>query len=407
MEGATDGNVITVDMGGTSFDVSIVTRGKLLMHREGMIAGHPFGVPSVEVHSIGSGGGSIARVDVGGLLHVGPESAGAQPGPACYRRGGTKPTVTDANLAAGYLNEMFAAGRGMTLDRKLAEQAIGTVASELNLTVEETAGLIAHSCEQQMIGAIEAITIRRGIDPRDYVLVAGGAAIGAHIVSIAQGIGIKKVIIPRMAGVLSAFGILAGEIRFNFARSLFTSTDSFNVSAVKGVVDALRKEGLQFLDNIAVPRERQVLEFSCEARYGGQVWQLTLPFDPSDITTASGVRKLHSDFHRLHEKTYAAYSETDIIEFTEWNVQARGRTDDITLPEVSQTGMHVGPMGSRSIYIKESRKRIDVPAYGPLGLPIDEEVEGPLVIDELLTTIVVEPGVRISLSRLGNYIIHL
>ena len=174
MEGFEHGNIITVDMGGTSFDVSITTDGKLPMHREGTIAGHLFGVPSVEIHTIGAGGGSIARTDSGGFVHVGPESAGSRPGPACYNRGGAYATVTDANLISGYLNDSFSAGGGMALSRDLAESAIRQhVADPLGAALEESASLITFACEQGMVAAIDDITIKRGVDTRDYVLVAG------------------------------------------------------------------------------------------------------------------------------------------------------------------------------------------------------------------------------------------
>jgi N-methylhydantoinase A len=407
MEGFTEGNVLTVDMGGTSFDVSIVTNGKLLTHREGSIAGHLFGVPSVEIHSIGSGGGSIARVDAGGFLHVGPESAGSRPGPACYERNGTQPTVTDANLVLGILNDTFSSGSGMSLNRDLAAAALETIASPMGLSNDEAAALITHTCEQDMVGAMEALTIERGIDPRQYVLVAGGAAMGAHAVSIAKEIGIKKVIVPRMAGVLSAFGILAGELSFNFARSFFTSSDNFDAAGVETAIDQLTEEGRRFLDEMSVPEELQILEFSCETRYRRQVWQLTLPFDPSGLTAADGIRNLMTAFHKLHHFSYGSSSEGDVIEFTEWNVRARGQVDDVTLPEISGPEKRIGPSSIRSVYFKQLRKRIDVPVYGPLSLPIEEDIEGPLLIDEHLTTIVIEPGVQIRLSALGNYVIDV
>src|SRR5262249_16490785 len=174
LEGVEKGNVVVVDMGGTSFDVSIVTDWDIPMHREGVIAGHMFGVPSVDVKTIGAGGGSIARVDAGGFIHVGPESAGARPGPACYGRGGARADVTDANLVRGFLNPQGFAGGIMTLDSALAASAIGAdVAKPLGMSEAEAASLICVTVEQNMVSAIEDITLRRGIDPRGYIMVAG------------------------------------------------------------------------------------------------------------------------------------------------------------------------------------------------------------------------------------------
>jgi N-methylhydantoinase A len=404
MEGFTSGNVLTVDMGGTSFDVSVVTNDKLPMHREGRIGDYTFNIPSVEIHAIGAGGGSLAKVDSGGFLHVGPESAGSMPGPACYQRGGTRPTVTDANLVAGILGENFAAGGGMKLSRKEAERAIlDEVAGPKKLDLDSAAALIVFACEQNMVSAIEDITIRRGIDPREYVLVAGGAAAGAHAVDIAREIGIRNVIIPKMAGVLSAYGILAGEIKFGYARSHLTSSAQFDQSGVEEVVRSLTEEGRAFLDSMAIPPANQVLEFTCEARYAGQVWQLTLPFDPAIVSTAD----LSARFHKLHAAIYAVAAENDIVEFTEWNVQARGQLAEIALPDISASASPSAPIGTRRLYLAEQKRAVDVPVYGPLALPVEREVDGPLLIDESLTTIVIPSGARVKLSRYGNYVVRL
>jgi N-methylhydantoinase A len=289
-EGLGGGNVLTVDMGGTSFDVSIVTGDKLPMHREGRIGTYMFCVPSVEIHAIGAGGGSIASVDRGGFMHVGPESAGAFPGPACYGRGGTQPTVTDANLSVGVLSDHFAAGGGMTLSRAAAQEAISRdVAKPLGIEGDAAAALIIHACEQNMVAAIEDITVRRGIDPREYVLVAGGSAAGAHAVAIARELGLRQVIIPKMAGVLSAYGILAGEISFAYQRSQVTTSARFDIQAVRTAVAGLAAQGREFLESMGVPAANQRLDFTCEARYARQVWQLTLPFEVTDLDAPDAV----------------------------------------------------------------------------------------------------------------------
>lgn len=408
MEGFKDGNVLTVDMGGTSFDVSIVTGDKLPMHREGRIASHMFCVPSVEIHAIGSGGGSIASVDKGGFLNIGPESAGSRPGPACYQRGGTRPTVTDANLTVGYLSDRFAAGGGMTLSRELASEAIRKdVGKPLSINAEAASALIIHGCEQNMVAAIDDITIRRGIDPREYVLVAGGSAAGAHAVAIAKELGLRRVIIPKMAGVLSAYGILAGEISFGYARSFVTSSASFDSTTVRSVIASLREEGKRFLDSMSVPQANQRLDFSCEARYARQVWQLTLSFDEPDITAEDAAQRLCQKFHALHAALYATASEDDVVEFTEWNVNAHGRISEVKLADLTGATKPSPPIGSRRVYFKELQQAIDAPVYGPLALPLEQSVSGPLLIDESLTTIVIGPGASVRLSRFGNYVVEL
>lgn len=406
MEGDDKGNIITVDMGGTSFDVSITTDGKLPMHREGSIAGHLFGVPSVEIHTIGSGGGSIARVDAGGFLHVGPESASSFPGPACYNRGGTRPTVTDANLLSGYLSTKFVSAGGLALSRDLAGSAVEAHISEpMKTSAEEAAALITFACEQDMVAAIEDLTVRRGIDPREYIMVAGGAAAGAHAVSIAREIGIKKVILPKMAGVLSAFGILAGDASFGFARSFATTTEAFDIAGVREVMDGLRAEGEKFLDGIDVRPESRKMIWSCQARYRAQVWELSLPFDFTDLAGEDPGAVIAARFHELHLGLYQTASEDEDVEITEWNVLAVGKLTDINLPDISKDQEPKAPIGTRKAYFRELRKTVEAPVYGPLSLEIDKPVQGPLIIDEALTTIVVGPTSSVTLSRFGNYVI--
>jgi N-methylhydantoinase A len=407
MEEFRAGNVVTIDMGGTSFDVSIVTGGNLPIHREGVIAGHMFGVPSVEIHSIGAGGGSIARVDAGGFLHVGPESAGSRPGPACYNRGGTLPTVTDANLVAGYLSERFSAGGGMGLSRELAERAIKEhVARPLRTSIDEAASLIGFACEHAMVAAIEEITIKRGIDPREYVMVAGGAAAGAHAISIAREIGIKRLIVPKMAGVLSAYGILAGDVTFSFARSFATSTDNFDRAGVLDVIGQLTQEGRGFLKGMEVAKESQHLIYTCQARYQGQVWELSLPMDPMELGGELAADMLAKRFHELHRSRYQTASEGETVEVTEWNLLAVGKLSEVVLPELP-AHRSSGPIGRRVAHFRAPWGAIEAPIYGPLSLPIEKAVRGPMLIDEELTTIVVSPDATVRLSRFGNYVIEI
>jgi len=406
-EGIGGGNIITVDMGGTSFDVSIVTDNKLPIHREGAIDGHLFGVPSVEVHTIGSGGGSIARLDMGGMVHVGPESAGAFPGPACYDRGGERTTVTDSNLICGYLNETFSAGGGMTLRKDLAIAAMNRdIAEGLKLAPQEAAGLVALSCEQDMVVAIEDITIKRGIDPREYVLVAGGAAAGVHAVSIAREIGIKQVIMPRFGGVLSAFGILTGDVSLGFGRSHFTSTAGFDHKGVSDVLDTLARDGEGFLDRMEIPAESRVLSFTCEARYRGQVWQLTLPFERSHLEGSDG-SVLAERFHAQHEALYMVRDADEIIEFTEWNLRAIGRLAKRGLPDLEPAERVERDQEFRDVFFREVGEPVRTPIAGPGDLRIGQPVEGPLVIDERLTTIVVGPNATVTLTAKGNYVVDL
>jgi N-methylhydantoinase A len=410
MEKVERGDIITVDMGGTSFDISVTTNWSTPMHREGTIGGELFGVPSVEVLTIGAGGGSIARVDAGGFIHVGPESAGAYPGPACYQRGGVRPTVTDANVARGLLDpEGFADGQ-MRLSRALAESAIDEhIGRPLRMNVQEAASLICLTIEQNMVAAIEEITVRRGIDPREYVLVSGGSAGGLHAAAIAQELGMRRVIVPHAAGVLSAFGIDRGDVKFNFARSLFATTSRFDYAHVNAVLADLERDGVAYLDRMGVPEERRTLLFSAEARYAGQVWQLTLPIGRARIEPGDLPEVIES-FHRLHERHYSVRAEADPVEFTEWNVIAIGKSaTPPTRTEISESPSRaaVRPTALRSAYLREAGGSVDIQVFDVEKLEPRVMVDGPALLQDKLTVTLIPPNATGTLTSHESILIDL
>lgn len=386
-EGVEQGNVLTTDMGGTSFEVSVSVDWTTPMHREGMIGHHLFGIPSVEVKTIGAGGGSIAQVDAGGFIHVGPESSGAMPGPACYGRGGTRPTVTDANLVRGLLLPSAFAGGQMKLDVAAAKQAVmDHVATPLGLDLHEAATLISMAAEQNMVAAIEDITIKRGVDPRHFVLVSGGAAGGLHVAAIARELGVKQVLIPRAAGVLSAYGIMTGAIKRSFAHSLFTHSQAFAHDDVNQLLSSLAEEGRQFLDRMDVPTEERRYLYSVEARYVGQVWQISLPLTAGRVDPA-GLAELVENFHALHEKFYAVRSPGERVEFTEWSLDAMGADSAEAIEHIT-----IGEMdprdalsGSNNAWLKEAGGWIDLPVYDGVKLRPGHLIKGPALVQEAVT----------------------
>lgn len=404
IEGETSCDAIVVDMGGTSFDISIIHDWKIPMHREGIIAGHIFGVPSVEVKTIGSGGGSIARVDAGGFIHVGPESARSIPGPACYGRGGVRATVTDANLVRGFLDPANFAGGTMTLSVENAEGAIQQdVGSFLSLSAKEAASLIGLAVEQDMVAAIEEITIRRGIDPREYVMVVGGAAAGLHAVAIARELGMKKVFVPPIAGVLSAYGISVSSMKSGFSRSLATATDNFNYERVNATLEALEKDGLAYLDRMNIPEGSRVLQYSTEARYRGQVWQLSLALEKGRINNGDELAKVLESFHDLHDKLYFVRSN-DPVEFTEWSVMAIGEMSSGRpyFGGDDQDGADAPEKPSRQVHMRELGGECEIPVYDGTRLKPGVLIKGPALIDQPLTTIVLYPSTVATLTSNGG-----
>ncbi|MGE0240590.1 MAG: hydantoinase/oxoprolinase family protein [Parvibaculaceae bacterium] len=402
-----NGNIIVVDMGGTSFDISIVSDWTIPMHREGVIAGHVFGVPSVEVKTIGAGGGSIARVDAGGFVHVGPESSGSYPGPACYNRGGVLPTVTDSNLVRGFLSADKFAGGTMTLSPAKAKAAIEEqIARPLGIDVLEAASLIGLTVEQNMVAAIEEITIRQGIDPREYTMMVGGAAAGLHAVPMARELGIKHVVVSPVAGVLSAFGILASDIKSSFSRSFAASSARFDFTGVNATLAALAKDAEDYLERMRVPAKDRQVEFSVEARYRGQVWQLSLALPRGEIADAAALADVLEAFHRLHEKVYFVRSR-DAIEFTEWSAMAIGmlpkswQNADRAVPAEKASGE------TRTVYLRELGGVADLPVHQASALKTGQPVAGPALIDQNLTTVVLYPDTSAKKSENGNLWIEI
>ncbi len=282
---------VVADTGGTSYDVSLVRRGRIPWTRETWLGepffGHMTGFPSVDVKSVGAGGGSIAWVDEGGLLHVGPESAGSEPGPVCYARGGERPTVTDASLVLGYIDPEYFLGGAMRLDIDGARAALESqVATPLGLPLEEAASAVMRVATEHMVRAIEEITLHQGIDPRTAVLVGGGGAAGLNSVAIARRLGCSQLIVPAVGPALSAAGALLSDLTADFAATLMTTTADFDFAAVERVLADLRKRCDEFAAAAGVAGE---IELTTEARYPHQIWELELPVrEPLHAETLRG-----------------------------------------------------------------------------------------------------------------------
>ena len=406
--GETAGNIVTIDMGGTSFDVAVTTGWDTPMHREGNIGGHMFGVPAVDVRTIGAGGGSIARVDAGGFIHVGPHSAGARPGPACYGRGGTLPTVTDANVVLGLIEPKNFADGQIQLSANAARDAVQQhIATPLGMTAQEAASLIALTVEQNMVAAIEDITVRRGVDPREFLLVAGGSAAGLHAAAIARELGMTRVLVPGPAGVLSAYGIATGDIRFGFARGLFANSARFDFAAVNAVLAALEAEGSAYLGRMRVPAERQNFQLTTEARYAGQVWQLTLRLPRSRIDNAATLAELMEAFHALHEQHYAVRAN-DPVEFTEWNLLAIGRLPDGSSNNAAASPVTApGPARHRTACMTAAGGTVDLPVHDLAAIAPGTRLQGPALLESSLTVTLVPPGAAATITGDGGVLIDL
>ena len=400
-------DIVVIDMGGTTFDVSAIRARALIRTTEAPIVDDLLGLPKIDVRSVGAGGGSIAWVDSGGLLRVGPVSAGADPGPAAYGRGGVRPTVTDANLVLGLLDPDYFLGGRLPLDAQAAHRAVGTVADALGLAEAEAAYAIHVTSNENMIAAIEDITVNEGIDPRESFLVAGGGATACHIGEMAQALGIERFMVPGVAAGLSAFGGLVTDIRGEEAATLHTSNRNFALDAINRTLAALYERARRFLERAGVPEAERRYEYAFQARYKYQSWEIEAPFEPADGALGTDdVPALSDAFHAMHERIHTIREDDGEVEFTTWTVRAIG-TGSGTTTAAGQAAVHpsgrLPERGTRSVFLGEERAFRALPVYDGNVPPAGAEVAGPALIDSDTTTILLLAGQRARTDAGSNF----
>lgn len=399
--------VIVADTGGTTYDVSVVQRGRIPTTLETWIGpryvGHMTGFPSVDVRSVGAGGGSIAWVDPHGLLHVGPRSAGADPGPICYGRGGDEPTLTDACLVLGYLDPEYFLGGAMRLDVEAATRAIAELGDRLDLDVQAVAHAVVQVATENMVQAIGSITIEQGIDPTAAVLVGGGGAAGLNASIVGRRLGCGRVIIPQLGGVLSAVGMLLSDLVAEYGATLVTTSDDFDLAGVNDVLTGLERRAREFVDRAGQDAASSSLTFSAEARYPDQIWELPVVLKRDRFESPADVEALRQGFHDIHQEVFAVNDPQSSIEIVGWRVRAecRLRERDLTAT-VEEVG--VPSHRSRDAWFPDSGL-VTTPVVEFSALLEEEPRSGPLLVESPLTTVVVEPGTTAVRSRLGNLLL--
>ena len=377
-EGVTDASgLVTFDMGGTSSDVSLVRDGGVERTTDAEIGGHPVSVPMVDVTTVGAGGGSIARVDAGGALRVGPESAGANPGPACYGRGGEDPTVTDAAVVLGYLGSDAALGGQLSLDADAARRALAGLADEAGLEGPVAAARgVYRVANATMTRAVRAVTVERGHDPREFALAAFGGAGPMHAAALADRLDVSRVVVPRACGVLSAFGLLAADETSEAVRTYRTRIDGADSDAVEAIFDDLASEARADLRD----PEAADLARRADLRYAGQSFELSVDvhdrFDPEAVARR---------FHDAHETAYG-YRMDEAVELVGLGVRATVARET---PAVAYSADGEARVGEReAVFGGEVR---ETPIYRRAGLPVGESVAGPAVCEQADSTVVVPP----------------
>lgn len=406
---AKDRELIVVDTGGTSYDVSLTNGRDIAYTREKWLgpewAGHMTGLPAVDTRSLGAGGGSIAYIDDGGLVRVGPLSAGADPGPACYGKGGAEPTVTDAALVLGYLDPANFLGGRMVLDLKAARQAFETrLATPLGISIEEAAEAVLRITSEDMRGFTTDMTISQGMDPRNCVMVAGGGAAGMNIVRIARDLGIKHVIIPRLASGLSAVGGQCTDISAVVSAGQYVATADFDEALANSVIDNLDKKLEDFFAEVSNDGQR-TRKYIAEARYDRQIWEIDVDLGTKpDFSNPAALTELHNAFDRSHLKHFSVNQPGSPIEIVSWRAEGRIKRSkpDVGMPFDQETRRR--DPGSRPMFFHGQLHHGGV--YGVQDLHAGLAISGPAVIEEPTTTIVLDPGASAT-AHPTHYLITL
>lgn len=404
-----ESNVISCDMGGTSFDIAKVTNGDITITNNAQINNEKLSIPKVDVKTIGAGGGSIAWIDEGGLIRIGPEGAGSEPGPACYMRGGERATVTDAALVLGYLDANYFLGGHMQLSLDLAIQAIEKdIATPLNISVMEGAFAVWNTATAKMAEAIRDVTVWEGIDPSDYVFVAGGGAVGVHILPIASQLGAKKIIIPKTASTLSAFGGAVADVVREFQKTNLTRSNSFNFQSVNDTLQTLYEEANAFLENVGIPLADRQFEYLVEARYPFQEQELSFEIANSIFENDQDVEQMLTNFHAMHEKVLGSKEPGQYIECVVWKIRATGINPGIQLKEKEVFANNNNSIkGTRLVFFEEEGKQIDTTVFDGNKLQNGHNIKGPAIIEEPTMSLVVFPNEIVEVSNYGNYIVNL
>ena len=402
-------DLITTDMGGTSFDVTLIKGGKPWMTDETEVAGVcRIRLPMVDVWTIGAGGGSLAWLGPGKALHVGPQSAGATPGPACYMKGGTEPTSTDADLVLGYLNPDFYLGGEFDISLELAQKAIKEkIADPLGIDLIEAARSIVKILNSGMVDAISAVSVRRGEDPRRYAMIAAGGAGPVHAAELARALRMRKLIVPRLSSVFCAMGGVISDLRHDFVRTVTLRADDLDFDELNKVYQELEKEASDILYREKITEEDRYFKRSADMRYVGQFHEVEV-----DVPAGSlGPEQLAEVVDRFHEKHETLYAYKDIVETEIINLRLAGfgRVVKPSLKEQPYEGKDAGKYlkGKRDVFFEEANGFVATSIYDGDAMMYGNFVSGPAIIEQKTTTIVVPPDSTIEVGKYGDVIIQV
>jgi len=412
-------DVISFDMGGTTAKASLIRNGRPNVTKDysvggaaqagtgafGGASGYPIRTPVVDLVEIGAGGGSIAWVDSGAALRVGPHSAGADPGPVCYRLGGTEPTITDANLVLGRLDPDYFAGGDMQLDLEGARNAIKIrCADPLGISVEEAAHGIVEIANTAMVNALRLVSVQRGHDPRDFMLIGFGGAGPAHTVRLAEQAGIPNVLIPLAPGTASALGLLVTDVRMDSSATLIARADSVQPADIAGHFARLENEGAKAHQSAASSSGEPVFERAVEMRYWGQSFELSVPAPNRENIDQQWLDELCESFHDAHETAYGFRAQDEPVELVNLRLTTVGKIARPNMKKLETTSYDPSPAlkGTRPVYFSESNGVNDTSVYDRVKLPAGAQFSGPAIVEEPDCTTVVHPGWSVQVDEFGN-----
>ncbi len=402
-------NIITVDMGGTSFDITLTRDGRANVSKNIDFLRYRIGIPMIQVETLGAGGGSIGWIDSMGLMQMGPQSAGSEPGPACYDQGGEKPTTTDANLVLGYLNPDGLVGGRLPLNVENARRAIKThLADPLGISVEKAAFGMFTIVNNNMVNAIRRVSVERGYDPRDFVLNCAGGATAAHITALAREMGIRKVLISKLASGLCAFGQILSDVKYNYMAPVAARLEGAEAAArLNTLFNSLEARGRGDLQADGFTEDRISVRRSLDMRYVGQVHECTVDIEPFDVTEEA-LERLKAAFHARHEELYTYAEPHSAVEVVNVESAITGAVDKPGRMTVARgNGAHAALKGTREMFFSADGIAHETPVYDGALLGAGDRISGPAVIQEVTTTIVIEPGWVAELDPTAVYVLTL
>jgi len=400
-------DLITFDMGGTSTDVALLKAGEARLASEAIVHGYPIKAPMLDIHTVGAGGGSIAYVDSGGMLKVGPRSCGADPGPVCYDKGNDEPAVTDANVVLQTLNPSYLLGGRMKVRQDLAKDAIGRLAKKLGLGAMETAQGIISVVTANMAKAIRVISVQRGHDPRDYTLMAFGGAGPLHAARLARELDIKRILVPRNPGILCAMGLLLTDLRADFATTRLLPLEPDVLGEIEAAFVTLNAQAQEWFAHEEIAADARRLQRTVDMRYMGQNYELAVPLPDGPITPQT-LETLAKGFAHAHQRMYGFLAENEPVQLVTFRLEATGLVSKATLKEHPLVGADArGAIREhRNVWLAESRDFVSCPVYAREDLKPGNRFAGPAIVEQMDATTVVLPGTTARVDAWLNLILE-